>query len=102
MGMSKKGWGCSDPISVSFPLSPPPPADADARNTMVILSSSTSFQSRTHRCEQSVTLHTSLGELKIEVFSEAVPKAAEVGPFAGEPPLLCDPHVFQPFTPPAL
>ncbi|CAE6414822.1 unnamed protein product [Rhizoctonia solani] len=32
----------------------------------------------------SVTLHTSLGELKIEVFCEAVPQAAEGKPFGDE------------------
>jgi hypothetical protein len=34
-----------------------------------------------------VTLHTTLGELKLEVFCEAVPKAAEVRAPPPPPPL---------------
>lgn len=33
--------------------------------------------------KMSVTLHTTLGDLKIEVFCESVPKTAEVSPLLG-------------------
>lgn len=52
------------------------PATLDGKSIIYITSQITNHVH--HFRLQSVTLHTDLGDLKIEVFCEAVPKAAEV------------------------